>query len=394
MALRLFDAFNAMGVEAYLISIDRNQEIPLSFDIEREKYLKKRTIFLSNSDVHWNPLSKVLMGSYHWLKLQWIVKKQGLDLLLSFMERANILNLITLIPKRKIISIRIHLTEDLSVKAPIKRLLIEFVYHFFLHRAGKVNFNSFEAAQDFRKRFPVKDRQISIINNFCDINKIRSLAEKDIPSEYKAFYDGLIVITAGRLFHTKGHIHLLRAFKFISDKISGVKLIILGEGPLEEDLKVAVKKLHITKQVLFPGFQNNPYPWMVRADVFVLSSKEEGFPNALLEAIVLGLPVISADCPSGPRELLAPETNPLSKTSSIEFAPFGILTAPLNDSRKIKDVLKPLTSKEQFMAKAMEIMLKNDKMREDYSRAALERSKNFSVEKIFPQWIKMLDSTQ
>ena len=390
MVLRLFDAFHAHGVESYLFSIDRNQEIPLSQDPEREAFLKKYSIFLSQADVHWGPFRKVFMGPYQWIKLYKVVKGLGIDVMMSFMERANILNLLSIYPKRKILSIRIHISQDLSIKAPLKKAFIKMIYPRLLKRAERINFNSLGSAGDFRRQFQINDSQISVIYNFLDIERLRDLSSEGIPVEYEVFYEGNVLITVGRLYPTKGHLHLLRAFKRIIDEITDVKLVILGSGPMKEPLEAVVHALRMEDRVLMPGYQRNPYPWISRATAFVLSSKEEGFPNALLEAIALGKPVISTDCPSGPREMLAPGTPPERKTSQIDFAPYGILTPPFSNNLKIRDVHEPLSREESYLADAMKRIIKDEDLRIRYSKAALRRATDFSVQKILPQWLELL----
>lgn len=114
--------------------------------------------------------------------------------------------------------------------------------------------------------------------------------------------DSKIILTAGRLVEQKNHELLIDAFSRIAHK--GYKLVILGEGKKEEELTAKVEKLGLTNKVIMPGFVLNPYKFMASSSLFVLSSDWEGLGNALIEALALGLPVVSTDCPSGPREIL------------------------------------------------------------------------------------------
>lgn len=113
-----------------------------------------------------------------------------------------------------------------------------------------------------------------------------------------------VVLAAGRFDPIKGYPTLLAAFARVV-RARRVRLIILGDGPERERLTALAGTLRIAEFVDMPGFQRNPYAYMARAQVFVLSSRSEGMPNVLIEAMACGTPVVSTDCPHGPREILA-----------------------------------------------------------------------------------------
>lgn len=94
---------------------------------------------------------------------------------------------------------------------------------------------------------------------------------------------------------------------------SAICLMIIGDGPLKKDLLELIRMLGVHDRVVIAAFQKNLMACIRKASCFVLSSHVEGFPNVLLEAMAIGLPVISTDCSSGPRELLAPATDPMKK---------------------------------------------------------------------------------
>ena len=126
--------------------------------------------------------------------------------------------------------------------------------------------------------------------------------------------DRAVFVTAGRLVEMKDHRTLLRAFA-IHLRQRPARLMLLGVGPMLEQLQALTRSLEIEEHVAFEGFVSNPLPYMRAADAFVLSSRSEGFGNVLVEAMGCGTPVVSTDCPHGPADILA-------------HGQFGILVPP------------------------------------------------------------------
>jgi glycosyltransferase involved in cell wall biosynthesis len=112
-----------------------------------------------------------------------------------------------------------------------------------------------------------------------------------------------VVLAVGRLVPQKDFGTLLEAFA-LARRSRAARLVILGEGPLRAELEATVRRLDVAADVDLPGFCANPYAAMAAADVFVLSSAWEGSPGVLIEAMSCGTPVLSTDCPSGPRQIL------------------------------------------------------------------------------------------
>ena len=114
----------------------------------------------------------------------------------------------------------------------------------------------------------------------------------------------LLIATAGRLSYEKDHVNLIRAFAHLSSKRNCL-LVVYGDGPMRKELQSLVLELGISNKVSFPGFVNNLSVLLRQVDIFVLSSRWEGFGNVLVEAIASGCNIVSTDCPNGPREILA-----------------------------------------------------------------------------------------
>ena len=128
---------------------------------------------------------------------------------------------------------------------------------------------------------------------------VQAPLEQPIPWNQKV----RIVITAGRLCKQKDFDTLIRAFAKLCDQ-KDLRLIILGEGELRSDLESTIQELNISDRCWLPGFVCNPLPYFALADVFVLSSINEGLPNVLIQALATGTPCVSTDCPTGPADVL------------------------------------------------------------------------------------------
>lgn len=159
------------------------------------------------------------------------------------------------------------------------------------------------AAQDLERSVPgIASRLQTIANPVVWPDHLKRASE---PVEHPWFGDrkAPVILSVGRLVPQKNHANLLRAFAELL-KSRPAKLVILGEGPLRPRLQDLARRLGLVQAVDFPGFRSNPFPFMAKASAFVLSSDHEALPLALIEALACGTPVVSTDCPHGPREIL------------------------------------------------------------------------------------------
>lgn len=157
--------------------------------------------------------------------------------------------------------------------------------------------------RDLIESFNISDEKVILINNPVDIERVTVLSG-EMGCSYPANKINLLAV--GRLSHEKGYDLLLQAMTLMSDDYH---LTILGIGPDEDFLLKLSEKLGLQQRVTFKGFQNNPYPWMKDADLMILSSRYEGFPNVVLEANMCGTPVIAFSCPGGTAEIILDGVN-------------------------------------------------------------------------------------
>ncbi|WP_201313628.1 glycosyltransferase [Dyella sp. EPa41] len=183
-----------------------------------------------------------------------------------------------------------------NAKGALKRLAMRWLYR----DADNLIAVSTGVAQDLRGLGLSGDR-IHVIRNPVDVDRLRHLAEVGLP--LSGHGDEPYVASLGRLAEQKDHSTLLHAYAASLLRASH-RLVIVGGGELHMYLKHLVDELGLTDRVLLTGAMDNPYRVLADAKLHVLSSRWEGYPNVLLEALALGVPVVSTDCPHGPREML------------------------------------------------------------------------------------------
>lgn len=183
-----------------------------------------------------------------------------------------------------------------------------WAYRRFYGRFDRVICQSEYMRDDLVTHFGIPADRLMVLNNPVDVEAIRRrvcepLATGLRPVDIRETGQNLInLVSAGRLVEVKGFDLLIEALALCGNP--NLRLTLLGEGPLRNELEALAKKLGVARQIHFAGFQQNPYPYFSQADVFVLSSRFEGFPNVVLEALTCGTPVIATPAPGGVREIL------------------------------------------------------------------------------------------
>lgn len=145
--------------------------------------------------------------------------------------------------------------------------------------------------------------RIQVIYNPIDVEQIRARSLEPIDHPWLEPGQPPVILAVGRLAEAKDYPTLIRAFARLRQQ-RFVRLVILGEGELRAQLETQIQAAGLTEDVALPGFAENPFSWMRRASVFVLSSAWEGLPNVLMQAMACGTSVVSTDCQSGPAEIL------------------------------------------------------------------------------------------
>lgn len=230
------------------------------------------------------------------------------DVILSALEHANIVSLlarrISGVKTRVVISIHNTVSSSLRKQKLQRARLLPLFMRWFYPWANQVVGVSEGVTEDFIKAVPCVSRhKVKVIYNPVVTDELLLKAEENLDHPWFAPEEPPVILGIGRLTEQKDFTTLIHAFKLLSQQCSA-RLMILGEGEEKPALESLVKQLGLEDRLSLPGFVNNPFQYMKKAAVFVLSSRWEGLPTVLIEAMACGTPVISTDCPNGPKEIL------------------------------------------------------------------------------------------
>jgi N-acetylgalactosamine-N,N'-diacetylbacillosaminyl-diphospho-undecaprenol 4-alpha-N-acetylgalactosaminyltransferase len=320
---------------------------------------------------------KIFILSY---RLKLVIKEKKLISILSFNHRPNYINVIS-----KILFGSLHhpiLFEQIYPSRQYNRLTIKgfinWYLTFFLYpKASHIIPNSKDIENDLNSNFGVPAKKITPIYNPVDIETI-SVSAKIINESHdhfiKRFENKFKFIAIGRLSYQKNYDLMINAFKksCLSEKSI---LIIVGIGEDEQKIKLLIDSLGLSNSVFLLGHTYNPFYILNSADCYLLSSRFEGFPNSLLEALSLGIPSIAVDCKSGPREIF----NVSLKRDLIEeilITQNGILVQNFN---------------QDAFSNAMKLLFDQPELRETLSQKSKERIQDFSIRKSMYEHLEIIE---
>jgi glycosyltransferase involved in cell wall biosynthesis len=223
-------------------------------------------------------------------------------------------------------SSRVTPFDTYSAKRSPKNWVLKQVMRLFMRRADALTCVSKDMVEQYRQVF--HNAPHVCVYNIVDDPASRERMREPVDDLWFVAKDRPVVVAAGMLAHWKGFEDLIDAFALLRDRGRDVRLVILGEGPDRAKLEAQIARLRLDDRVRLPGHTPNPLKFFAHADVFALSSRVEGMPNVLVEAMMCGCTVVAADCPTGPRELLdggrygylVPPRDPVAMADGIEAA--------------------------------------------------------------------------
>lgn len=219
--------------------------------------------------------------------------------------------------------------------------------------------------------FPKYERKTHVIFNPFDLQDL--LEKGSVPVEDYVFSPHTIV-RHGRLHEGKNYPRLIRAFFLVQQRVPDAQLLLIGDGPMRDKLQALVSQYGLEGHVTFLGTRKNPFAYLEKSCLYVLSSYIEGFPNALVEGMLF-LPAVSVDCLSGPREILSRGAFDAS-TSGIEIADYGVLVANAEETA----CNTVISDADHLLAEGILAVLTDQETLSTMKKRARARAESFSLE--------------
>lgn len=293
-------------------------------------------------------IAKVINVLRRGMRLRKLKKKEQIDIAYSFGPTANLANIASGGRAKMWLGIRSYM--DMGNPKQIR---------LFCRCADMVVCCSETICREVQEKYRC-GKAVTLQNPF-DIKEVKMLSgreEAELP-----WKEGRILISMGREDSVKGFWHLLKSFALVHEKLPDTRLMIIGKGEFEPYKELA-EKLGVNEDVFFTGLKKNPYPYLKKGTLYVLTSYYEGFPNAMVEAMSMGLPVIATDCKTGPREILEDR--------------YGILI-PNMEPEPDFDPLH-ITEEERDLAGQIIGLLEDQDRMQHYREMALKRAGDYTAE--------------
>lgn len=364
----------AMNLKSSLTNRYDIDFVTLYDKMDRDYDLKYTTIVPNIS----SQIIRVLIYPYAVIKFLYhriIVKS---NLVISMDAPVNIINLITSILGFKSI-VSLHVMPE-----PSNHLLSK-ISDFFLFSLLKITKQdvvvvSNGVRDELLSRSGYISGKVHLIYNPIDINSIENNllsihSDQDAPSIIQNHQP--YIITVARLSQIKAIQHIIRAFSKLCHNTS-INLMIVGDGPEKDYLEDLAKKMNCYDKIVFLGWKDNPYIYIQQAQLFVLSSISEALPNVIVESMVCGCPVVSANCSSGIGELLG------------RSGVCGLIAEKISGIRYGAD--DPIDEGEQSLLSCMETILSDADLREKMSVACKERAKLFELDVGIQKYVELIEN--
>lgn len=323
-----------------------------------------------------NPVKKILNLFRRIQRLKKIKKELGIELSYSFGTSANLVNALSKVQDVTWAGIRGY-----GALEEVRRMKV------ICRKADRVVSCTKVMEQDIVKLFQTKNS--GCLYNPCDIDQIIKERKLPLSEEQEAFFEkpGFTIASMGREDDIKGYWHLIKSVALVRQELPDTKLVIIGYGEFTEYKQLA-KELGMEEDVLFTGVMKNPHHVLRHADLYALTSDSEGFPNALIEAMAVGVPCVSVNCKTGPAEILGKDHTAYGDEHRVYEAEYGILTPVLNRNKNLSPEV--FEEEEKILAAMLAKVLRDEALRNRYKQAGMKRAAEFSNDAYVGNFEKLL----
>lgn len=305
-------------------------------------------------------------------------KKYKIDVTISFMQVLNLLNILSRYNDKVIVTLHSVMSyrTDLNQWFGYGNRIFRYLYQL----ADKIVFVSKFCQKDWINHYGDLFSKTTVIQNPVDTVVQHNYIEREA---FQWDFGSNAVISVARLDGVKQQWHLIRAFKKVLHQCHDAQLLIAGDGTLKEALRFLSVQLGINDHVHFIGYVNHIDRYLQKCKVLAITSASESWCNAIAEAMVQGVPVVTNDCPGGIRELIGAVRQPESRKQNVVVG-CGIITPKLDGKKYAADV--PLTREESLLADGILRLLEDHDLRQKMSQACVENVKKYDLENIGEKW--------
>ncbi len=371
VALTLLEEIYAKGQSTILVCVEKEQGYkPPDFC---------EVIYLTSFTKLKNPLVKIPWIFISAYRLRKIAQDRNIKFVQSHLIRANLINGASKVLGSKHFAQMVFHTQLRFSHFPPLRTIKKVFYNWLFLRADQIVSISHAMKIRFSNNLNSTSHhpQHVVVPNPHNIGHIQHLANSDI-RDFNFDADKRYIISAGRQIRLKKIDLMISALAMVRTQHPEVELIILGEGPAQPYFQQIARQEGLEKHVHFLGYKRNPFAYLSRSDLFVMASESEGLPNIIIEALACGIPVISSDCPTGPREILSPSSDPKDHlTDQLELGQYGVLYP---------------TTREDLLARAITTLIEDEGLRSDYKARGLKYVAKYDQKRITDIYLSHLYS--
>jgi len=331
-------------------------------------------------------------------KIKKIKKELRITESISFLEGADYLNILSKYQERIILCIVGSKIFDKNIKGFMRLIRLKILIPLLYKRADFLVSNCLGLKNELITEFGINNKKIQVIFNYLELNKINKYSKCPVAENLKSIFNYTTLVTHSRLSIEKGIKFQILLLKNLIEEGIIIKLLIVGDGPHKEELKTYCNKLDLNYtdvndigynfeniHVVFWGYNSNPFNIIKNSKIYICTSFSEGMSNSIVEAMACQIPVLTTDCPYGPREIIIPEdyysNNDLNEYPI--YSDSGILLPViknLNDLAAIK-----------LWVDTIKNVLDNPKLQSDLANNALKRIEHFSYKNNINAWLNVIN---